>query len=86
MIVGLAVKPVGEPDAGNPHVRFDERGRETEQLPQAQATAPFLDSTADRPRGAILHSAPRRRVLPVEEDSTSIVNRLIEELTSGLLG
>ena len=27
--VGLAVKPVGEPDAGNPHVRFDERGGET---------------------------------------------------------
>jgi hypothetical protein len=27
--VGLGVKPVGEPDAGNPHVRFDERGRET---------------------------------------------------------
>ena len=24
------VKPVGEPDAGNPHVRFDERGVETE--------------------------------------------------------
>jgi len=23
------VKPVGEPDAGNPHVRFDERGWET---------------------------------------------------------
>ena len=23
------VKPVGEPDAGNPHVRFDERGGET---------------------------------------------------------
>jgi hypothetical protein len=23
--------PVGEPDAGNPHVRFDERGVETEQ-------------------------------------------------------
>ena len=23
------VNPVGEPDAGNPHVRFDERGRET---------------------------------------------------------
>ncbi len=30
--VGLAVKPVGKPDAGNPHVRFDERGRETGQL------------------------------------------------------
>ena len=27
--VGLAMKPVGKPDAGNPHVRFDERGRET---------------------------------------------------------
>jgi hypothetical protein len=26
--VGPAVKPVGKPDAGNPHVRFDERGRE----------------------------------------------------------
>jgi hypothetical protein len=24
-----ATKPVGEPDAGNPHVRFDERGEET---------------------------------------------------------
>src|ERR1700690_3021824 len=27
-IVGLTVKPVGKPDAGNPHVRFDERGWE----------------------------------------------------------
>jgi len=24
--VSLAMKPVGKPDAGNPHVRFDERG------------------------------------------------------------
>ena len=29
--VGLSAKSVGEPDAGNPHVRFDERGRETER-------------------------------------------------------
>ena len=29
--VCFIVKPVGEPDAGNPHVRFDERGGETEQ-------------------------------------------------------
>ena len=29
-VVGLDMKPVGEPDAGNPHVRFDERGEETE--------------------------------------------------------
>ena len=25
----LEVNPVGEPDAGNPHVRFDERAGET---------------------------------------------------------
>ena len=39
------MKPVGEPDAGNPHVRFDERGWETERCRMAQATAPILDST-----------------------------------------
>jgi hypothetical protein len=44
---GPAAKSVGKPDAGNPHVRFDERGRETEPLAQRlNATAPFLDSTA----------------------------------------
>jgi hypothetical protein len=37
------MKPVGKPDAGNPHVRFDERGRETER--PSIATAPVLDST-----------------------------------------
>jgi hypothetical protein len=38
----IVVKPVGKPDAGNPHVRFDERGRETGR---GNDTAPFLDST-----------------------------------------
>jgi hypothetical protein len=38
------MKSVGKPDAGNPHVRFDERGRETE-LANDYATASFLDST-----------------------------------------
>ena len=32
-------------DAGNPHVRFDERGWETERCRMAQATALILDST-----------------------------------------
>src|SRR4029077_3589414 len=41
----LAVKPAGKPDAGNRHVRFDERGWETGRWPKAQATAPILDST-----------------------------------------
>jgi hypothetical protein len=39
------VKPVGEPDALIGHVRFDERGWETERCRMAQATAPILDST-----------------------------------------
>jgi hypothetical protein len=39
------VKPVGEPDAVAPHVRFDERGWETGRCRMAQATAPILDST-----------------------------------------
>src|SRR5215475_7024579 len=42
--VCLTTKPVGEPDAGNPHVRFDERGWETERCRMALATAPILDS------------------------------------------
>ena len=29
LLVGVAVKPVGKPDALVGHVRFDERGRET---------------------------------------------------------
>jgi Prokaryotic dksA/traR C4-type zinc finger len=40
-----AVKPVGEPDALVGHVRFDERGWETERCRMAQVTAPILDST-----------------------------------------
>ena len=48
---GCAVKLVGEPDAGNPHVRFDERRRETERCRMAQVTAPFFDSTPTPPSG-----------------------------------
>src|ERR1700740_2995303 len=43
--VCLTMKLVGKPDAGNRHVRFDERGQETECCHMAQATAPVLDST-----------------------------------------
>jgi hypothetical protein len=43
--VCLTVKPVGDPDALIGHVRFDERGWETERCRMAQATAPILDST-----------------------------------------
>src|SRR5271170_2104834 len=40
-----AMKPVGERSAGNPHVRFDERGGETDR---SNDTAPLLDSTTRR--------------------------------------
>jgi hypothetical protein len=43
--VCLTVNPVGEPDALIGHVRFDERGWETERCRMAEATAPILDST-----------------------------------------
>jgi len=39
------MKPVGKPDAGNPHVRFDERGEET-GCATGVTTAPLLDSTS----------------------------------------
>src|SRR6266480_7286202 len=45
--VCLTLNPVGEPDAGNRQVRFDERGWETGRCRMAQATAPVLDSTVD---------------------------------------
>ena len=44
--VGFIVKPVGEPDAGNPHVRFDERGGKRDDV--RVATAPNPDSTENR--------------------------------------
>src|ERR1700746_1084941 len=39
-VVCLAVKPVGKPDAGNRHVRFDERGWETGRWPKAKLPRP----------------------------------------------
>src|SRR5262245_9100172 len=51
-------KSVGKPDAGNPHVRFDERGTETgllinEPQPRRSSTLPIHlpGGTAIRPRG-----------------------------------
>src|SRR5215472_7198787 len=46
-VVGLAMKLVGEPYAGKPHVRFDERGGETERWPHG-LKQPRLSSTLPR--------------------------------------
>src|SRR5271165_6851987 len=67
---GPAVKSVGKPDALIGHVRFDERGRETERLAKPQAAAPFLDSTNREisPVGRTLwrrESAPSFAVSPI---------------------
>src|SRR5579871_3487830 len=35
--VCYTLNPVGEPDAGNRHVRFDERGWKTERLPNGSS-------------------------------------------------
>jgi hypothetical protein len=59
--VYLAVKPVGEPYAVAPHVRFDERGWETGRCRMAQATAPILDSTLSE--GAPVARQRRRMLL-----------------------
>src|SRR4029453_2548377 len=70
LFVGLTVKPVGEPDAGERHVRFDERGWETEGCRMAEATAAILESTegeasacplACRLLGGLLQVEPIRR-------------------------
>ena len=53
-----AMKPVGKPDAGNPHVRFDERGRETER-PQRRHRA--------RPRLYLAHELSERDARGPEE-------------------
>jgi hypothetical protein len=45
------MKPVGKPDAGNRHVRFDERGWETGR-PFASVLASILDSTTASSRNA----------------------------------
>jgi hypothetical protein len=53
------MKPVDEPDAGDPHVRFDERGWETElpyDLWSSAVTAPILDSP-----GPFFHLGCERR-------------------------
>src|SRR5262249_44329737 len=62
--VGLTMKLVGKPDAGNRHVRFDERGQETECCHMAQATAPVLDSTKRREFITLLGGAAGVAVAP----------------------
>jgi hypothetical protein len=66
------VNPVGKPDAGDPHVRFDERGRKTELVrtsvygasdnpEQTAQSSPVTTSYRVRPRLHLIPStAPAR--------------------------
>ena len=56
-----AMKSVGKPDAGNRHVRFDERGWETGQ--RMSVPAPILDST---PPPGFRPAWPRFGATPIE--------------------
>jgi hypothetical protein len=66
------MKPVGEPYAGNPHVRFDERGWETERCRMAQATAPILDST----QATELPRAPIQSLSEAQRTCREVVGRV----------
>jgi hypothetical protein len=86
------MKPVGEPDAGNPHVRFDERGWETERCHTAQATAPILDSTFasfrcaaefGRYRGLADMAGTTAGLVPVENDPTQTSARDLAPMNRG---
>jgi len=54
------MKPVGEPDAGNPHVRFDERGWETERCitPQPRPSSTLPASAARENPAALIQPTP----------------------------
>ena len=69
---------VGEPDALIGHVRFDERGWETERCRMAQATAPILDSTRAGFRSYWRWKSRRRAGRPIVPLET---RKLIREMS-----
>jgi hypothetical protein len=60
------MKPAGKPDAGNPHVRFDERGGETGCFGD---TVPLLDATGETYLScAVRAPGSHRRPTPSRDD------------------
>ena len=64
--MGRTVTPVGKPDAGDQHVRFDERGRETERALPSTATAFVLDFTQPACSGCIREQLQSWRTLGLD--------------------
>ena len=73
------MKPVGKPDAGNPHVRFDERGEETDR---SRDTAPLLDSTTVEAMSAL----EGREVLAGADEAAVVGGGMIWTRVMGGLG
>src|SRR5882762_10743426 len=82
-----AMKPVAEPDAGNRHVRFDERGWETGRLAKPQATASILDSTSLHPghESQLLRQKPREPRHEEARVAAGLVERVAQPIVSGTL-
>ena len=79
--VCLTMKPVGEPDAGDRHVRFDERGWETERCRMAQVTAPILDSAIPSIRG---NAAFRRSEADIALPMSEVADGRVEDGRGGM--
>ena len=66
---GPDTKPVGEPDAANPQVRFDERGEETGHWPLANVNAPLLDSTVRGASERLISTAAAKAREPLTQNA-----------------
>jgi hypothetical protein len=73
---GPGVRSVGKPDAGNRHVRFDERGRETGLLaPRPSSTLPKPGKTPLYQRFAVRRESNFRKNLHLIENMAEQVVR-----------
>jgi hypothetical protein len=100
--VSNSVSEGGEPDALIGHVRFDDRGWETERCRMAQATAPILDSTeaviavlsahvrcwiaGPRVNQPSLHEDPKDPVRPVKVNLANVTGGGSAKSISRVLG
>ena len=72
---GPGVKSVGKPDAGNRHVRFDERGRET------GLAAPRPSSTLPKPaRNRPLRGARKKVYCNAPSSPSGMLNAIVNGL------
>jgi methyl-accepting chemotaxis protein len=71
------MKPVGKPDAGNPHVRFDERGRETEAACRHRARPRLYRNVQEASHGTQEVSSNICSVLRAANDSGAAATQVL---------